>query len=48
MERPAGTLPSFTKNNPRKRFHAITLKSGKLLDNQISTKDPKPYARLEE
>lgn len=32
MELPIGTLSSFTKNNPRKRVQAITLRSGNQLD----------------
>nr|GMD02842.1 uncharacterized protein LOC109154451 [Ipomoea batatas] len=47
-ERPQGSLPSTTVNNPRERAQAVTLRSGKELPEPILKKSTSPKSPIEE
>nr|GLL31505.1 uncharacterized protein LOC109154451 [Ipomoea trifida] len=47
-ERPQGSLPSTTVNNPRERAQAVTLRSGKELPEPILKKSTNPKSPIEE
>nr|GMC47969.1 uncharacterized protein LOC109154451 [Ipomoea batatas] len=47
-ERPQGTLPSTTVNNPRERVQAVTLRSGKELPEPTLKKNTIPKSPIEE